>query len=78
MVEEIICDDCLDCAYDERKHFKDVKGYCDFDCSSDFIEKICREFGEYLKDHTCLNREEPDIMKENNQRCVCPCNEKLR
>jgi len=73
--KKVICDACLDCAYDEQHHYSDVKGYDDFDNSKEFIEKICKEIGDTLGDHLCYNKEAPDEMQEIGEWCVCACND---
>lgn len=75
-MKKIVCDSCLDCAYDEQKHYSDVEGYCDFDNSSEFIEDICKELGDTLPDHECYNIELEYEMAENKEVCVCACNKK--
>jgi len=76
MIKLMVCDACLDVAYDESRHYHDVKGYDEYQWTEDssFIEMICEDLGDTLGDHLCYNKEAPDEMKESNMRCVCACN----
>ena len=79
MVKLIICDACLDVAYDESNEYHDLEGYTHYQYSSDksFLKMICEDLGDTLSDHLCYNKEAPDEMEELGEKCVCACNPTL-